>query len=130
MTNVDVVKAMYAAFGRKDIGAIVERLTPDCQWNIPGSGIPNAGRYHGPAGVAEFFKRMAESEEITRFEPREFFSNESGDVVSHGFREARIIANGRMAQTNWMFLYRFRDGKVAYFESFYDTSAFAAAHAG
>lgn len=130
MTTIEQVKDLYAAFGRGDIAYILERVAPNCQWISVGTGIPNAGHYVGPSGAAEFFQRLAETEEVTRFEPREYFANEAGDVVAHGFEECRIIANGRVVATNWMMLFRFRDGKVAHFETFYDTSAYAAAHGG
>ena len=130
MTTIEQVQELYAAFGRGDIGFILQSVAPDCKWIATGAGIPNSGNYTGPAGAAEFFQRLAASEEVTKFEPREFFSNQAGDVVAHGFEECRIIANGRMVNTNWMMLFRFRDGKVAHFETFYDTAAYAAAHAG
>ncbi|MBM3764878.1 MAG: hypothetical protein FJW32_05760 [Acidobacteria bacterium] len=130
MTTIEQVQDLYAAFGRGDIGYILGRIAPDCQWIAAGEGGPNTGRYTGPAGAGEFFKRLADTEEVTRFEPREYFTNAAGDVVAHGFEECRIIANGRVVSTNWMMLFRFRDGKVAHFETFYDTSAYAAAHRG
>lgn len=130
MTTIEQVQDLYAAFGRGDIGYILGRVAPDCQWIAAGEGIPNAGVYTGSEGAAAFFQKLAETEEVTRFEPREFFTNAAGDVVAHGFEECRIIANGRMVKTNWMMLFRFRDGKVAHFETFYDTSAYAAGHAG
>jgi len=125
---MDQVKDIYAAFGRGDIAHILSQLTPDCQWITAGEGVPLAGRYTGPAGAVSFFERLAATEEITRFEPREYFANEAGDVVAYGFEECRIKSNGRVVSTNWMMLFRFREGKVAYFETFYDTAAYAAAH--
>lgn len=129
-TSIELVKELYAAFGRGDIAYILGNLTDDCQWIAAGDGIPNSGRYTGPAGAAQFFGKLADTEEVTRFEPREFFTNEAGDVVAHGFEECRIKANGRMVTTNWMMLFRIRNGKVSHFETFYDTAAYAAAHRG
>lgn len=129
-TQVEQVKELYAAFGRGDIAFILNSLTPDCEWIAPGAGIPNAGRYTGPAGVGEFFQKLAASEQVTAFEPREFFTNQAGDVVARGYEACTINANGRKVETNWMMLFRFRDGKISYWESFYDTAAYAAGHRG
>ncbi|MBY0503965.1 MAG: nuclear transport factor 2 family protein [Bryobacteraceae bacterium] len=130
VTTIDQVKDLFAAFSRGDVPHILNHLTPDCQWTAPGAGIPAAGHYTGPAGAGEFFQKLAASEEVTRFEPREFFTNAAGDVVAHGFEECRIISNGRMVSTPWMMVFRFRDGKVASWEAFYDTAAYATAHLG
>ena len=54
-TSVELVKDLYAAFGRGDIGYILSHDSPDWQWTNAGEGIPSAGSYTGPAGVAEFF---------------------------------------------------------------------------
>jgi ketosteroid isomerase-like protein len=130
-TAIDQVEEMYAAFGRGDIAYILNCLTPDCEWIAPGQGIPNAGTYTGPQGVAEFFQRLAASEEVTEFEPREFFVSESGEaVVALGHEACRIVGNGRRVSTNWVMRFQLRDGKVSRWESFYDTSAYAAAHRG
>ena len=128
-TSVDLVKNLYAAFGRGDIPTILASLTADCQWISSGEGIPNSGHYVGPAGAAEFFQKLAASEDVTRFEPREYFTS-GDDVIAHGFEECRIKSNGRMVSTTWMMLFRIRQGKVAYFETVYDTAAYAAAHKG
>ena len=128
-TSVDLVKDLYAAFGRGDIGYILSHLSPDCEWINAGEGIPSAGSYTGPAGVAEFFQKLDAAEEVTRFEPREFFTN-GDDVVAYGYEECRIKANGNTVSTNWMMLFRVSGGKVTRWESFYNTSAYAIAHRG
>jgi uncharacterized protein len=127
-TAVETVQALYAAFARGDIGYILERVTPDCAWIAPGAGIPNSGAYSGPQGVAQFFERLAASEEVTRFEPREFFSDESGNVVVLGSEGCRSKLTGKEMNTNWTMVFRIRGGKVAAWESYYDTLAYYTAH--
>ena len=95
---------------------------------VAGEGIPAAGNYTGPSGAAEFFQKLhASEEEVLRFEPREYFTN-GDDVVAYGFEECRMRATGATASTNWTMLFRVRGGKIARFETFYDTSACARAH--
>lgn len=126
-TAAALVKSMYAAFNRGDIEFILSRISPDCRWVAPGEGIPSAGVYTGPAGVAEFFRKLSESEQILRLEPREYLTG--GDaVVVLGLEECRVISTGKKVSTNWSMLFRVRDGFVTQFESFYDTEAYLRAH--
>lgn len=127
MTSIEFVQDLYAAFGRGDIAHILSRIAPDCRWIAPGDGIPNAGSYTGPAGAADFFAKLAASETITSFEPREFFAN-GDDVVALGSESCRVIKTGKPAATNWAMLFRIRDGKVVHWESYYDTAAYLRAH--
>ena len=92
-------------------------------------GSPSAGKYAGPAGVAEFFQKLGASEDVTQFEHWEYFTN-GDDVVAYGHEACTIRANGNQAATNGMMLFRVRDGKVTRWESFYDTYAYARAHRG
>jgi uncharacterized protein len=126
-TALELVNSLYEAFGRGDIPFILSHIAPECRWVSPGAGIPYTGSYVGPAGAAEFFRRLAESEQITRFEPREFFVN-GEDVVALGMEEGRPIATNKTAATNWAMLFRVRGGHVVYWESFFDTAAYAEAH--
>lgn len=128
-TALELVQNMYAAFGRGDIGYLLEQLSPDCQWVAPGEGIPNAGTYVGPAQAAEFFQKMGASEDFSVFEPREFFVK-GDDVVALGYEECRSKLTGKTATTNFAMLFRVRAGKVVYFEVFYDTAAYLRMHRG
>lgn len=127
MTSTAFVQGLYQAFGRADVEYILARIAPDCRWVAAGEGIPASGSYTGPQGVAEFFTKLAETETILRFEPREYFVNRE-DVVALGFEECRINSTGKTASTNWAMLFRVHGGKVVYFETFFNTAAFALAH--
>lgn len=127
MTPKELVQSLYAAFGRGDIPFILEHVAPNCRWSAPGTGIPNAGVYEGPAGVAQFFQRLASSENITRFEVKEFFEN-GNSVIALGCEACTSIATGKPAYTDWAMLFRVENGKVTEWQSFYDTSAYMVAH--
>jgi ketosteroid isomerase-like protein len=128
-TSVQYVQSLFDAFNRGDLDFILARVAPDCRWVAPGQGIPNAGVYTGPSGAAEFFRIMGETEEIVRFEVNEYFTN-GDDVVALIHEEIRSRKTGKPAETNGAMVFRIRDGKVYYWESFYDTSAYARAHQG
>lgn len=128
MTPTEFVQDLFAAFGRGDVEYIVERIAADCVWISPGEGIPSAGTYHGKAGALDFFRKQGQTEEILRFEPKEFFAN-GNSVVALGFEQCRVNATGKTASTNWAMLFRVRDGELIHFEGMYDTNAYAQAHA-
>ena len=125
---IEMVQSLFAAFGRGDIDFILSHIAADAAWTAPGpSVIPSAGRYSGPAGVAEFFRKLSDSELVTRFEPREFFAN-GNTVVALGVEECQSRKTGKSAATNWAMSFRIDDGKVTQWETYYDTAAYALAH--
>jgi ketosteroid isomerase-like protein len=50
--TVQVVKDVYAAFGRGDVPAVLGAMTADIEW-FEAEGMPYGGRYQGPQAVAE-----------------------------------------------------------------------------
>src|SRR5438552_3214906 len=110
-SSIEMVRSLYEAFSRGDIAYIVKHVAPDCRWVCPGEGIPYAGSSTGPEGAAAFFQKLSDTEEITWFEPREFFAN-GNDVVVLGAEKCRALATGKTMSTNWAMLFRTRDGQV------------------
>lgn len=126
--SIELVQSLFAAFGSGDIEFILSHIADGASWVAPGpAAIPNAGHYTGPAGVADFFHKLGDSETVTRFEPREFLAN--GDtVVALGHEECQSRKTGKTATTNWAMRFRIAGDKVIEWESYYDTAAYVAAH--
>lgn len=124
-----VIQSVYAAFGRGDIPALLALLADDVAWTFHGDhGAPFSGRFSGKAQVAEWFGEVARAEDIQSFEPREFLAGaDHVTVVGH----ERVIARpgGGMFETEWVHVWRLRDGRVASFLGIYDSQAAAAARA-
>jgi ketosteroid isomerase-like protein len=61
MSNVDTVKAMYEAFGRGDIPAIVEKLDDNVEWDteVAVDGVPWLAPRRGKANIPAFFESLA-----------------------------------------------------------------------
>jgi len=127
--SVELVRSIFEAFGRRDIAYILSCLSPDCAWVCPGEGLPYAGSYTGPQGAADFFQKLAANEEVTLFEPREYFTS-GEDVVAVGYEEGRALGTGRGAASNWAMLFHVRDGKVTRWQHHFDTGGYLRAHQG
>ncbi len=126
--NIQVVKDGYASYQRGDIPSLLEMVTDDVQWYMPGpSEVPAAGRRAGRDQVAEFFTKLNESDEVLAFEPRTYLAD--GDtVVVLGRYSARVKATGRTTDFEWVHVFSVRDGKIASWEQFYDTATAAEAY--
>src|SRR5687768_12421211 len=59
--NLATVNEIYAAFGRGDVPAILDRIASNCQWEswannrAQRQGVPTLQARIGPSGVADFF---------------------------------------------------------------------------
>lgn len=129
--NTKVVQDAYAAFGRGDIPTLLGYMTEDVHWRpVIGTGkqVPFSGERKGKAGVAEFFKQVAASEDFQQFEPREFVAQ--GDmVVAIGHYRGVTKATGKMFDSDFAMVFTLRGGKVATFREFTDSAAINAAFA-
>ena len=76
MSNVDTVKDIYAAFGRGDIPAILDKLDDNVEWDVevPTPGVPWLQPRRGKASVPAFFESLAPLT-FTTFEPHTFFAD-------------------------------------------------------
>jgi uncharacterized protein len=129
--NVSVVQNAYAAFGRGDIATLLGYMTEDIQWRpVIGTAkhVPFSGERKGKAGVGEFFKQVAESEDFQQFEPREFVA-QGDNVVALGHYRAVTKATGRTFDSDFVMVFTLRDGRVAAFQEFTDSAGINAAFA-
>ena len=127
MTNTEIVKGIYAAFGRGDVSGVLNALADDVDWLTPGSqAVPYAGRYRGRDAVAGFFQKLVETCELDPFIVEQYV--EQGDVVvALGSHTGRAKATKKRFQSRWSMVFKFRGGKVATFEEYLDTAAIESA---
>lgn len=122
-SNIATVSAMYAAFGRGDIPAILEHLSDSVEWEYgePSTNVPWLQPRRGPAAVAGFFEDLR-ALDFHRFEITALA--ETGDLVIALFNiEVTVIATGKtVVEEDEVHLWRFdADGKVARFRHRADT---------
>ena len=125
--NIELAKAGYAAFGRGDIPGLLSVLDAGIEWTTPGAAdLPTAGQRRGHAEVGEFFRLLNELIEFEQFEPQTFLAD--GDrVVVLGIERYKVKGgSGQSLTEGWCHVFTIRDGKVAAFEEYIDTAAFAA----
>src|SRR5262245_51753619 len=122
MSNIDTVRAIYEAFGRGDVPAILDRLDAAVEWETqaPVPGVPWLQSRRGKANIVGFFEAIAPLK-ITRFEPHTFF--DGGDKVfvliafeaTHGGNHYPFPNNGHLWQFN-------SAGKVVRYDHVTDTA--------
>jgi ketosteroid isomerase-like protein len=111
-TDIEVVKATFAAFAERDLARVLELADPDIEFTAVTA--EHAGRtqpYHGHEGMRQYFRDVASVWEELRLTPREFRS--VGDrILVTGKVSARSRSRTVTGSTGW--IWRVRDGKVTY----------------
>ena len=121
--KITTVQRIYEAFGRGDIGFILDQLTDDVDWaSCPDSDVaPWHGIHQGKAEVPRFFKTLGESLEITEFTPLSFAANDTDVMVVTRF-SATSPATAKSAVMDIHHWWRFRDGKIYLYRGSEDTA--------
>ncbi len=127
--NVELVQQAYDAFKRGDIAGVLKTLSEDIDWFIPGPEgiIPFAGRRRGPQQVAEFFRKLGESQIPELFQPLEFVDGQD-KVIVQGTQRWQVKSTGRIYTDDWVHVFTVVNGKITNFQEYHDTAAEAAAH--
>lgn len=129
--NIAVVKDIYAAFSRGDVGAIMQHIADDLHaFGVVSERqlIPWHIQIAKKEDVPKFFQAIAESSEFTRFEPRDFASG--GDVVYCTISFDVTFRHNRKKLTadNVMHRFKFKGEKVIEWRGSEDTAMTAAAY--
>jgi len=128
-TLVPTVQAIYAAFGRGDVPAIIETLADDVIWEYGGSdpGVPWLVPRRGRTGVAAFFESLA-ALEFQRFEPKVIVQHERL-VIALVDIDATVKATGKpIHEEDEVHLWHFDErGRVSKFRHRVDTALHAQA---
>jgi len=122
MSNADILREGYEAFGRGDLDGAVENFADDIRWENPEAPqLPNNGVTEGKDAVKELFANLFNYWESFSIAPDEFI--EDGDtvvVLSHS--ESKGKETGKEVKLPWVHVWRFRDGKAAEVQALTDTA--------
>jgi hypothetical protein len=120
--NGDIVKALYDAFGRGDVPAVLGAFDPRIQWREAESFLYADGNpYEGPQAVAEgVFQRIVSDVESFAVLPERFI--EAGDtIVAEGRYRGTLKRTGTLVDAQFAHVWQLRDGKVVRFQQYTDT---------
>jgi len=119
-SNINTIQDLYSAFGRGDVATILNHLTDDIRWvSHLDSIVPWAGDFSGKARVPKFFDAIFHSVDVEVFNPQEWVAQ--GDtVISIGEFGCKGKATGKSTLARWIFIWKFKDGRVASYEQFED----------
>src|SRR2546422_1519665 len=121
--NRTVVQQAYSNFKEGNIEGLLNLMANDVTWTLPEmEGVPFAGKRTGRPSVGEFFATVGASQDVVRFEPREFVA-EGDKVVALGSYEWRVKATSREFAGDFAHAWTIRDGKVVSFHEYTDTAA-------
>jgi ketosteroid isomerase-like protein len=120
--NVELIRSLYAAFGRGDVPAVLAAMDPAIEWN-EAEGFPYADRnpYVGPGAIVEgVFARLGAEWEAFSVGPREFLDAGEAVVVLGRYRGA-FRKTGRRIDAQFAHVWRLRGGQVVAFQQYTDT---------
>ena len=79
-TDIEVVKATFAAFAARDLDAVLALAAPDIEFTaVTGEHAGRTEPYRGHDGMRQYFRDVASVWEELRLTPREFRA--SGDLI-------------------------------------------------
>jgi uncharacterized protein len=129
--NLATVQAIYEAFGRGDVPAILDVMADGVEWeqwednHAQTTGVPSMQARHGKAGVGEFFA-VAATMGITDFQVLNMM--EGGDQVAVTIVIESDVPGGGHYRDEEIHLWSFDgDGKVAALRHYTDTAKHIAA---
>lgn len=126
--NIDFIKQFYDAYLKGDRERLLSLMAPDIEWDVPPMpGIAFSGKRRGREQVNDFFRLVGESQQLVRFEPREFMST-CDRVVVVGHNDWTVKATGARFGTDWVHIFTLRDKLVAGYRQFMDTHAVVTAY--
>ena len=125
--NVKLVQDAYAAFGRKDIGGILDRVSDGIDWHSFGPAeLPMGGPRKGKPEVKRFFEQVEQAWNFERFEPRDFVAQ--GDVVvALGCYSGTSKTTRKPFDAEFSHVFTVKNGKVVKFREYTDTANLIAA---
>lgn len=117
---LEIIKGLYQAFARGDIGAVLGALDPQIEWT-EAEGFPCGGTYRGPQAVLEgVFMRLGSEWDGYAAVPDEFVV-EDDTVVALGNYSGTYKSTGKSFRAPFAHVWRLKAGKAVRFHQHTDT---------
>ena len=125
MSNVDVIKNAYEAFGRGDVPAVLGAMHPEIEWHEAEGNpyMPSGEAFIGPDAVLnELFARLATEWDAFEVHPKLFY--DAGEtVIVEGRYSGTFKATGKQQDTQHCHIWHFKGGKITKFQQYVNTAA-------
>jgi ketosteroid isomerase-like protein len=128
-SNVELVKDLFSAFARGDIGYVIDAHADDVVSESPvsrTSALPWAGMRTGRRELVEYFKAMAAQVRPDAFHDLVFTASDDR-VVVEGTNAGSVVETGERYEHDWIMVFTIQDGKVVRFRHYYDPGDIEAA---
>ena len=122
MNALDTVKAMYDAFGKGDIPAILEQMPEHFTWQDPcnPSIVPFGGRFEGKSGMLNFFQQLGGSTDTTLWEVNDYIS-EDDKIVAIGRHGFTCKKTGKKTISDFAMVWHFKNAEPVSGRSYYNS---------
>jgi ketosteroid isomerase-like protein len=122
MSNVQIAKDIYAAFGRGDIPTVMAMFDPEIRWQEAEGNPhqPDGVKWVGPQAILDLFMRIGL--EWEGFTINVGTIHDAGEhVVMEGRNTGLYKPSGKSLDAQVCHVLRFRDGKLLSFQQYADT---------
>jgi ketosteroid isomerase-like protein len=124
VSNVEVIRGLYGAFGRGDVPAVLGAMDPNIEWReAEGNPYEPSGKaWVGPDAIMQnLFMKLATDWGSFTVHPKEF--HDAGDtVVVEGRYTGTHNATGKSLDGQFCHVFGVRGGKITSFQQFVDTA--------
>ena len=131
MSNGDVIRGLYEAFGRGDVPAVLGAFDPAIEWREADNFLyADRNPYIGPGAVAEgvFMRIVGDCDGFTVVPQRII---DGGDtIVVEGRYRGTMKATGLPVDAQFVHVWQLAGGRIAKFQQYTDTKQWADAAAG
>jgi len=126
MSNVQTLKAAYAALANNDPSVLFGAMAPDIEWNqAEGNPLADRNPYIGGQAIGEgvFGRLMTAVDSFTATPDR--FVESGDDVIVLGRYRGTMKHSGGKLDAPFCHVFRFGGGKIVSFQQFTDSAQWA-----
>ena len=125
--TVEMMKGLYDAFGRGDVGTVLAALDEHIEWSEAEGNPWYTGRpFVGPEQVVDgVFARIGAEFEDFRIDIDRFFGDGNTVVTQGRYHASSHRATGRPFDAQFAHVWDLRDGRIVRFQQYTDTRQWA-----
>ena len=118
--NTGRVTKIFEAFGRGDVGYILDQLTDDARFvSHLDARVPWAGEYSGTHEVARYSQALGGSVEVADH-PVNAIVAQGDTVVAAGGVSFVVRETGKAGSSEWVYIFKLANGQVQSYDQFND----------